>query len=213
MKGLFIKDLLIIKGRKQIFLVVGLLVVVYAMMGMGAFAMQFMSLMGTTIAISTASFDSMDNGSAFLFALPFTRRQYVTEKYLFSVGGGVVGMLIGTIIVIISQLTGAAAAESVLPYVGAGIIVNVVMVSVMLPLDIKFGSERSRTAMFAFVAAILIIAYLIAKLVPITVLERIGGFLISRSVAELGLGLAVFAIVLLAISLLVSFHIIEKKEY
>jgi hypothetical protein len=67
--------------------------------------------------------------------------------------------------------------------------------------------------MFAFVAAILIIAYLVAKLVPITVLERIGGFLISRSVAELGVGLAVFAIVLLGISLLVSFHIIEKKEY
>ena len=85
MKGLLIKDLMVLKGRKQMFIIVVFLTAMYGIMGLGAFAMQFLSLMGTTICLSTIAYDNMDNGTAFLFALPFTRKQYVAEKYLFGI--------------------------------------------------------------------------------------------------------------------------------
>lgn len=214
MKGLFIKDLMILKSRKQIFFVVAFLAVMYALLGMHAFAMQFLGLLGASSVISTLSYDFMDNGGTFLFALPFTRRQYVAEKYLISIGGGVVGLLVGLLVVGFGVLTGTPIDNGELfGYVALGVLIAIIMVSLMIPLEIKFGAEQSRTAMFAVIAGIFIVVIVVAKILPEAIVARIVVFLMHRSQAQLVAGLVGICVVLVAISVFLSDLFLKKKEF
>ena len=189
MKGLFVKDLMILKSRKQLFLVVGLLAIMYAFMGMQAFAMQFLGLLGASSVVSTLSYDLMDNGGAFLFALPFTKKQYIAEKYLISFAGGFIGLLLGLLVVAVGFLTGnPIPSEDLIPYLAAGICIIVGMVAMMIPLEIKFGAESSRTAMFAVVAAVLIAVVVISKIIPKSVAARVLVFAMGLSDLQIVLG-------------------------
>ncbi len=214
MKGLFIKDLMILKSRKQIFFVVAFLAVMYAVLGMHAFAMQFLGLLGASSVVGTLSYDFMDNGGTFLFALPFTRRQYLAEKYLISIGGGVVGLLVGLLVVGFGVLTGAPIDHGeFFAYVAVGVLVAVVMVCFMIPLEIKFGAEQSRTAMFAAIAGVFIAAVVIAKILPEAIVARIVVFLMHLSQAQLVAGLVGICVVLVAISVFLSDLFLKKKEF
>lgn len=214
MKGLFIKDLMILKSRKQIFFVVTFLAVMYAVLGMHAFAMQFLGLLGASSVVSTLSYDFMDNGGTFLFALPFTRRQYLAEKYLISIGGGVLGLLVGLLVVGFGVLTGTPIDHGeFFAYVAVGVLVAVVMVSLMIPLEIKFGAEQSRTAMFAAIAGVFIAAVVIAKILPEAIVARIVVFLMHLSQTQLVAGLVGICLVLVAISVFLSDLFLKKKEF
>ena len=196
------------------FVIVLFLAAMYAFMGMNAFAMQFLALLGASTVISTLSFDFMDNGGAFLFALPFTRRQYVAEKYLISYGGGLAGLLLGLVVVAIGSVTGhPTTSDELFPYICVGVLIVVMMVSLMIPLEIKFGSEQSRTALFAVFAAVIIVAVLVGKVLPEAVLARIVVFLMGLSKLQIGCGIGVVAVVLMTISVLLSTHFILKKEF
>ncbi|MCR4999279.1 MAG: ABC-2 transporter permease [Lachnospiraceae bacterium] len=214
MKGLFIKDLLILKSRKQLYIVVLALAVMYAVMGMHAFAMEFMALLGASSVISTLSYDFMDNGGTFLFALPFTRRQYIAEKYLISYGGGLVGMLLGSLVVLAGIAMGQPiAVDEIFTYIVVGVMITAFMVSFMIPLEIKFGAEQSRTAMFAVMAAVMIAAVIIARILPESVVARVAVYLQSLTDLQMGLGIGLFAVVFTTISVLLSLHFIQKKEF
>ena len=53
-----------------------------------SFILPYMASVMTSVAISTISYDSMDNGNSFLFTLPVRRKDYATEKYFFVCGFG-----------------------------------------------------------------------------------------------------------------------------
>ena len=214
MKGLFVKDLMILKSRKQLYIVVLALAVMYAVMGMYVFAMQFMALLGASSVVSTLSYDLMDNGGTFLFALPFTRRQYIAEKYLISFGGGLAGMLLGVLVV----LTGIAMGQPIsldemFTYLMVGLLIVVFMVGFMIPLEIKFGAEQSRTAMFAVMAAVMIAAVIIARILPESIVARVVVYLASLTDVQIAGGVGLIAVVLTTISVLLSLHFIQKKEF
>ena len=214
MKGLFIKDLLILKSRKQLFLVVGFLAIMYAFLGMHAFAMQFLGLLGASSVVSTLSYDFMDNGGTFLFALPFTRRQYLAEKYLISFGGGVVGIWIGLLVVAAGVATGnPISGDELVTYLTVGVLIANFMVCFMIPLEIKFGAEQSRTAMFAVLACVLIIAVLVAKILPEAVVARLVVFFLCLSDVQIIAGIVVICLALLGISVFLSNLFIKKKEF
>ena len=214
MKGLFVKDLMILKSRKQLYIVVLALAVMYAVMGMYVFAMQFMALLGASSVVSTLSYDLMDNGGTFLFALPFTRRQYIAEKYLISFGGRLAGRLLGVLVV----LTGIAMGQPIsldemFTYLMVGLLIVVFMVGFMIPLEIKFGAEQSRTAMFAVMAAVMIAAVIIARIMPESIVARVVVYLASLTDVQIAGGVGLIAVVLTTISVLLSLHFIQKKEF
>lgn len=55
-------------------------------------------------SLSTISYDEFDNGNAFLFSLPITRKGYVIEKYIFGIMLGVISLILSTIIACILTL-------------------------------------------------------------------------------------------------------------
>ena len=94
MKGLLIKDFRLLKGQVYFLLIVTGCVIVFMINGSEAFGVAYVCSMVALLSLTTVSYDEYENGSAFLFTLPITKKDYVKEKYLFA---GIL-LLIGLIV-------------------------------------------------------------------------------------------------------------------
>ena len=81
MKGLFVKDIELMKQQKQFFILVIVMGVILNLAGSGSssFAAGYFTFVTAIFAITTISYDEFDNGLAFLMTLPVTRKQYVAD--------------------------------------------------------------------------------------------------------------------------------------
>ena len=118
----------------------------------------------TSVAISTISYDSMDNGNSFLFTLPVRRKDYATEKYFFVCGFGAVSALIVAIacgillLVRKSEMTaGVLGVETMIC-----LLIVLLLADLLVPLQIKFGAEKSKIVILATVG-ILVLGFEIMK--------------------------------------------------
>ena len=85
MSGLLIKDWKLLKRQGRYYGMV--LILVCAMIFVGSksyssFITSYLTFMISMFAISSFSYDELDNGMAFLMALPSGRKHYVQAKYL-----------------------------------------------------------------------------------------------------------------------------------
>lgn len=94
MKGLLIKDIKLMKNQKNFFFI--MLFVAVAMLFAefdSSFVVSYFTMIASMFVLSTISYDEYDNGYAFLFTMPFARKAYVKEKYMFSIlMGGCAGI-------------------------------------------------------------------------------------------------------------------------
>ena len=85
MKGLWIKDWLLLMQQKTFFLVVVGISVFCVLSGQDLlFMVSYSSFLVVSVAVSTISYDDTANGLAYIFTWPASRKQYVLEKYLFA---------------------------------------------------------------------------------------------------------------------------------
>ena len=102
MKGLWTKDIRLISSQQKNLAVIwqvaaGILIATDQI----SFAITYTSVITIMTAISTISYDTFDNGNAFLFTLPFSRKEYTREKYLFSLFWGMITVIGGILLVVI----------------------------------------------------------------------------------------------------------------
>lgn len=84
MKGLLIKDIKLMLKQKNFFLMLIVIAVLMAYAVENAsYIIGYLSVVGSLFTLSSISYDEFDNGNAFLFSLPITRKAYVVEKYGF----------------------------------------------------------------------------------------------------------------------------------
>ena len=89
MTGLLIKDLKLMMMQRNALLMVGVIAVMVVMGGTDpSFVITYLTFIGVMYTMNTLSYDGADNGNAFLFSLPITRKGYVVEKYVFGLLGG-----------------------------------------------------------------------------------------------------------------------------
>ena len=76
MKGLFVKDIELMKQQKQFFIMVVVMGVILNLAGSVSvsFAAGYFTIVTAIFAITTISYDEFDNGLAFLMTLPVTRK-------------------------------------------------------------------------------------------------------------------------------------------
>lgn len=217
-KGLVLKDIkLIISQMKLLFV----LMVVWAIFLAGSMRMTFfvgyVAILCSFLTLSTVNFDEAENGFAYLFTLPISRKDYVFEKYLF-------GFLLTTVpYVVIAALSWAAlviwqAAE-------ANLVEYIVSISLSLPaayfllvleipLQIKFGQQKSR------ILTVVMVGCMSACLGVIAMLSELLGSAVETVSGFMGLGAGMLALitagiiaVLFVLSYKISCKIIEKKEF
>lgn len=217
MMGLLIKDLKLLKNQKNFFVVI-----IAIAMGMAvalenlSFIIGYLSFIGTLFTLSTVSYDEFDNGNAFLFSLPVTRKNYVLEKYEFGliIGGGswICAMVV---VAVVSLMKGSFMdLDTVL---GALLVLSIMMIllAVMLPFQFKFGGETGRIAIIGAIGLVFIVVFTAARIAGFFDVDlmqllnnlsemSMGGFL----AAALGI-----AVIILFISLRISISIMSKKEF
>lgn len=206
LKGLFVKDLKFMKLQIPI-LIISIVCAVF--IGGTTFVIPYMTIFSAIIGLSSINYDEFDNGYAYLFSLPITREKYIFEKYLFSLSIGLAGWILSILIVL---LRGEILSENdMLQLIDTGCIyitILFVIISVMIPVEIKFGKENKIIS--------IILASVIGALIGFVVFaggEYPGGILPDMGIVAT-IAIRVFSIcIMFAISYRISVSIIKKKDF
>ena len=217
MKGLLIKDFRLMKVQKNFFALIMVIGIGMALFSNNtSYTIGFVSFIFSLFSVSTISYDELDNGNAFVFSLPISRKTYAVEKYCF---GLIMGLGAWLAVSVLATAAGVARGQGSVKelLITAFIVLPLVlfMLAVMVPVMLKFGAERGRIAMVICFAVVYLTIALLAQSA-----EQWGtDFLpLLDSLPEIGIG--AFLVILVAVTVLIlllsvrmSVGIIKKKEY
>lgn len=148
MKGLLTKDCYLLLQRKQTLI---LFVAISLLMGWtcdGSFLITYMCIFSAKLAIGTISYDDADNGMLFLLTLPADRSTYALSKYLLSWIVCGVAWAIGLVLMLILNTVKGIGIDPLNDLVISLSLIPmwVLALDVMIPIQLKFGAEKSRIA-------------------------------------------------------------------
>lgn len=217
MKGLLIKDFKLMMMQKNFFLaIIGIAIIMTVFIKNPSFIIGYLTFIGSVFTLSTVSYDEFDNGNAFLFSLPITRKIYALEKYVFGFLSGACSCLVSLVLcTVFGLIFGNYSVLDSLITAGMSFPMFLLMLLLMLPVHLKFGSEKGKIAILGVLGAIFIVGFLFVKLDQLLGLGMIASL---NSLSNLGLGgliVIMFAIVavLFLVSYRISTKIMEKKEF
>lgn len=219
MKGLLIKDFKLMLNQKKFFILIVLI------LGATAcfldfdyyFLIGYFMFICSLFTISTISYDEFDNGNAFLFTLPFSRSRYVEEKYCFGILAGTCSWFLSFVITTIIQMINfnnfifsdwMLSTLVMLP-------IMFVMLAILIPFQLKYGSENGRIAIIIFLGGGFVVCYLLANLLAQSQINFNALISFINNVDPLIILLIIFAICLaiLFVSMKISKRIVLKKEF
>ena len=210
MKGLLLKDLAIVKQQgRSIFIIVAIAVFMMVSGNDITFAIAYSNMLFVMFGITTLNYDAFDNGYAFLFTLPITRKVYVKEKYLFSLICVAAGFILSNILLLAS---GEMTSDSMGFVVGYGM-AAILLLSILLPVELKYGPEKGRIAMIIIFAIVFAVVFGLKKVVGSEELTKLIITLEQMNEVILSVVIAVIVIIFLLLSYLISCRIMEKKEF
>ncbi|EOS80576.1 hypothetical protein C817_01633 [Dorea sp. 5-2] len=166
MKGLLIKDFKLLKGQKQFFASVLIVMTVFLMTSNNlSFVISYITVMMGMLTLTTISYDEHENGMGYLFTLPVSRKGYVREKYLFGI------MTTLPVLAVVSAIaflvSGIRHIDFTVEEWGGAImgsmLIVTMMLSLLIPIELKFGAERSRIAMTLVFGGAFAVVYIVAK--------------------------------------------------
>lgn len=214
MKGLLTKDFRTIFNQNKSFLLLFVIaiIVVFTMNDGENFIAGYGAVIAIIFTTNTMSYDTLDNGYTFMFTLPVTRRQYIYEKFLL----GCITLVLCCVYTFTLGMFKTRDISLVVNYIvmiGFGLI----MLSIMIPLQIKFGAEKLRIAIFIIAGVSVCIVmgakFLLEKLQVngpvVTMATKLGNA--SPVVLITMVVLCIIAIV--GASMFTSIKILEKKEF
>ena len=220
MKGLLIKDLQLILKQKKFFVVAIALAAMFAFTSKDVtFGATYIIILLAMLVLTTFSYDEFNGGMTFILSLPASRKTYVKEKYVFTLIDLVAAAVIS--FAICSLFTVIQGDKIDIPHLMENILATTVGMGVVLcitiPLELKYGVEKGRIAMFAAVAIIVLIGmggYKLLTSVLNVDLSKIAND-VATKLTDVGMYVAIIAVmlVLLLISYVASNAVMKKKEF
>lgn len=217
MTGLLIKDLKLLKVMRYFFLVfIAIAVWMQTFMDGVSFIIGYMTFCGSLAVLNTISYDEYDNGNAFLFSLPISRKGYVLEKYAFGfIIGGAAWLLAVIIAIALSLVKTSLLVSDTVIIALMYLALLAVLLSVMLPVQLKFGGEKRIYAIFIITGIVGIIGAItvgIARHFNIDI-NQIMNRLSTISSGVMVLAMIAIAALAVLISYRISISIMNKKEF
>ena len=216
MRGLLEKDLRLLKGQKNFFLIILVITVFLSLNSSDNFAVTYLTFIAGFLTISSFGYDDNGNCMPFLMTLPVSRKLYVKSKYLLGLLLTSTGWLLGMIItVVIAMVNKDRLRPEELLFQVIWVLLWMMVMALTLPPLFKYGAEKGRMAMLAIMLILLAVIFAVSKLAAGL------GFALAASIDALsGLGTAaivagmtVVALVMVLISYSISAKIVQKKEY
>ena len=139
MKGLFKKDLLLLKSQIKyiVMIVVICLIMAYANSGF-AYISSYLTFMGTGLVFNSFSYDMYHNEMAYLFALPISKKEYCIEKYIYAFTITFISWLIAFLITSATHIN----LETVIVQL-AMLFSGFIYISITIPVVIRYGREKA----------------------------------------------------------------------
>lgn len=216
MKGLLIKDFCLLKESKKFIIIVILIAGCLLFTGKGEnidFVLGYLTMLFFIITLSTLSYDEMDQGYAFLMTLPVSREKYIVEKYIFGVIFGLVGWCIGIVITGAYQMMFSQKPleqfflEALIMFGGV-----LLLQAFVFPIQIKFGSEKGRYAMFAIGIGAALGFMALGKMMQSFQIDLDSKLIWLAGQRWFGLVCILFVLTAFVLSCFVSCRIMKKKE-
>ncbi len=202
MKGLLYKDLCNLRGQMKTYLVlIGFWLVLSVMNGGTAFFSGVMAMLGVLTVMTAVGYDERAQWDAQALVMPVTRTGVVLARYVFGFLSASVSCLAAGAV---SFLFGEESPSEKLLLLLAFWSVSLLLTAVLLPLVLRFGTEKARYLMMAVVLLPIAAAWLLAKTGVVLSEEN---FLSALPV------LPVFAAAAQIASFFVSLAIYRKKEF
>lgn len=182
------------------------------------FATGYITIIFSSFAATTVSYDEYENGFPFLLSLPISRKEYVNAKYVFSGILILMAWIIGSVFGMLFR--GLKGEEIFAPDKLAATLgyltVSVVFVAVILPLRLKYEGDKSKLILPLVIAGAAIFFWGMVKLAGIVGIDAEKE--IVRILSNIGtagiLGMLVVVVLLAAvISWKCSSRIIMNKEF
>ena len=130
------------------------------------FVVTYFTMIGSLLVLTTISYDTFDNGMPFLMSLPVDGKTYAKEKFLFSLIGLFVSWVAGVAAQFISMLLQHKAIDALdlLSMDIAFVPIFLIIISVMIPINLKYGAEKGRIVLIVICGLVVGIAFLGKKL-------------------------------------------------
>ncbi len=218
MKGLFIKDIALIKNNKRLFLSMFFTVAFLMMTGMNnSFLMGYVPFICCVLTMGTISYDEYENGLPFLLTLPVSRKEYVKEKFFLGFFTGVLGFLISAAVATILQWIKTPEMDIFqwFLFCGCFLIFLVIFLALMIPIQIKYGSDKGKLVFLGTFLIIIALCYFAVRIAKKFSFDfgRLKQFFVGLSDWQFLAAGFVLAVVILGIFYVVSVRIMEKKEF
>lgn len=201
MKGILIKDGIVLKSQAKSF------IFVYAVWGVMAvmyknfyFLSGFICILTLMVPLNTMSYDEKAGWDKYVLTMPVSRKNMVIGKY-------VVGIISGAVAMLLSVAAALFVGEKILEVLiscAAVFAVSVMMISVVLPIIFKFGVEKGRLV-FMGVSVLFALIVVLISMGNVPALSQ--GFLKAAAYS-----MPFVAIAMLAASVALSVYIYKAKE-
>lgn len=217
MKGLLVKDFRLMKINIKSILMIMLMALGYNIIAgneVAATMTGMITFIFGNIAMNSVAYDEADNGFSYIMTLPFSKKTYVIEKYIFTLLATMIG---GILSILISFIFSKNLKESFATTAVVEIMV-LLMASIILPIYIKFGIEKARNYMYVIYGMIIIGVFMLAKYAKSMMVNNsyIGKIFMKITTMDLLYvvlaGLAI-ALIVYMFSMIISINIMKKKEF
>ena len=222
MRGLVTSDFEYLKENVRTFIIVfAIAFICFASTSAGpSFLISYISVLAATMAWNNIGNDDLNNSMAYIFTLPLSRKDYVKEKYL--LGTGMILFMWGFAVLVACgvNISGyrTISWEELALSAAAGLSLALFIIIVQFPIQMKYGSNAGKMALFAIVFGAMGIYWIGSEICDRMRIDL--SFVKDSFLKVLNLGLpvclsiiAVLLLLLVLISCTISIKIMEKKEY
>lgn len=215
MAGLIEKDIRLLWCNKlsAIFFVV--FAAMFGALVKGAFILGYLPFAMCLLMMNTIAYDEMDKGYQFLLTFPIDRKMYVREKYVLTLGIGVFSWVVAMVIYFVTKMIqGERLDMSIeLPVTLIFLPVIALFILFMLPLQMKFGVEKTRVVVAGTCGAAGACILGFTKFIgPDTINDWMESLNQMSGWVLLGIVVAV-VVLLIAVSYRISIGIMKRKEF
>ncbi|MCQ2483629.1 MAG: ABC-2 transporter permease [Clostridia bacterium] len=214
MKGLFLKDLYLIKSNiGSVFILVALSIWFAVVMENPIFALFYITLISVTTGIGTLSRDERENSLNFFLTLPVTVKSYVKEKFAFCISVGSAALLFLTAVITILKFGFGFnyVMSEILTTVLFAFLFLFIATSLMLAFQFKFGVERMRTIGLTICGLIAAAAYILSKFTDDSTIMGFANKLLGLNKAMLAAAVFAISLVVLLCSVKYSIKTLSAK--
>ena len=201
MKGLLIKDLLLMIKSKKVILFMLFIGIVGGINDI-SFATGYILMVLAILSLSTISYDEANHGLKTLFTLPISKSDYVKEKYLFSLIIIGIGFVFVTILGCFSK---SGFMETLIILSTA-----LFLLAISLPFQLKEGNEKGRIVLLVVVFGCTFLFAFLNQFIP-KFFESMEETLNALDPTIFSVGLLITSIILYIISMMISIRIYNKK--